>query len=199
MRTDYCPRIIAHRGNSLQFPENTIESFQSALEIGCDALETDVWLTRDSKLLVWHDETVDRTTECTGPVSSFTLKELQRMDAAYRFKPDEGFPLRASGIHPVSLEDLLCTFPNALFNIDLKSKDERIIDVYYDILASSNALDRVCTASFHQSIHDAMAERHPELLMSLGPRQVWRHAPAIYLEGRLHSPRAQESGSPVLH
>ena len=72
---------IAHRGASGLFPENTLASFLAAAEAGANMCELDVQLTRDGTTAVIHDDTVDRTTNGKGLVSSFTLEEIQRLDA----------------------------------------------------------------------------------------------------------------------
>jgi glycerophosphoryl diester phosphodiesterase len=77
------PLIIAHRGDSAHRPENTLASFASALEVGADIVELDVQLTKDARLAVIHDPTVDRTTDGTGPVRELTLQELRALSAGY--------------------------------------------------------------------------------------------------------------------
>ncbi|MEM2795626.1 MAG: glycerophosphodiester phosphodiesterase family protein, partial [Thermofilaceae archaeon] len=76
-----CFIIVAHRGASGYEPENTLRSVRKALEMGVDAVEVDVRLSRDGVPVVIHDETVDRTTNGSGRVSDMTLKELKRLDA----------------------------------------------------------------------------------------------------------------------
>ena len=71
--------IWAHRGCSFTFPENTLSSFAEALKYDITGIELDIQLTKDRQIVVIHDETVDRTTDCTGEVRSYTLAELQRM------------------------------------------------------------------------------------------------------------------------
>jgi glycerophosphoryl diester phosphodiesterase len=73
--------IMGHRGAPYYEPENTLRSFRRALKMGVAALELDVQLTRDGRLAVIHDETVDRTTNGKGRVKDFTLTELQTLDA----------------------------------------------------------------------------------------------------------------------
>jgi glycerophosphoryl diester phosphodiesterase len=73
--------IVGHRGASAYEPENTLRSFKKALDLGVTALELDVQLTRDGRLAVIHDETVDRTTNGHGRVKDFTLAELRQLDA----------------------------------------------------------------------------------------------------------------------
>ncbi len=73
--------ILGHRGASADAPENTLRSFQLALKMGAAGVELDVRLTKDRRLAVIHDETVDRTTNGRGQVQDFTLAELQNLDA----------------------------------------------------------------------------------------------------------------------
>lgn len=72
--------IWAHRGASGYAPENTLEAFRLAVEMGADGIELDVHLSRDGELIVIHDETVDRTTNGTGRVADLTLAELKALD-----------------------------------------------------------------------------------------------------------------------
>jgi glycerophosphoryl diester phosphodiesterase len=73
--------IMGHRGAPAYEPENTLRSFRRALAMGVGAVELDVQLTRDGRLAVIHDETLDRTTNGRGLVKDFTLAELQKLDA----------------------------------------------------------------------------------------------------------------------
>jgi glycerophosphoryl diester phosphodiesterase len=77
------PRVIAHRGDSAHRPENTLASFQSAIEVGAELIELDVQLTRDGHVIVMHDATVDRTTNGTGKLADITLAELRALSAGY--------------------------------------------------------------------------------------------------------------------
>jgi len=73
--------IMGHRGAAALEPENTLRSIERAIHVGVDAVEIDVHLTRDKRLVVIHDDTVDRTTNGSGTVSSFSLEEIRRLDA----------------------------------------------------------------------------------------------------------------------
>lgn len=73
--------VIGHRGAAALAPENTLRSFEAALALGVDQVETDVQVTADGYLVCIHDDTVDRTTNGVGPVSSFTLAEIKGFDA----------------------------------------------------------------------------------------------------------------------
>ena len=73
--------VAAHRGWSTKYPENTMLALKAALDLGVDQIETDIRITKDGELVLFHDPTVDRTTNGTGKVCDFTLAELQALDA----------------------------------------------------------------------------------------------------------------------
>ena len=75
------PLIIAHRGYRAKYPENTLASFKAALDAGAGMIELDVMLTKDRKMVVIHDATLERTTDGHGQVNGYTLKELKELDA----------------------------------------------------------------------------------------------------------------------
>ena len=79
---------IAHRGFSSQYPENTLLSFQKAIDLGVGLLELDLQLTRDGHLIVLHDKTVDRTTDGSGQAVDLTLDEIKRLDAGGWLAPE---------------------------------------------------------------------------------------------------------------
>ena len=74
-------QIIGHRGARGLEPENTMRSFRKALELGVDYIECDVHMTKDGHIVLMHDHTVDRTTNASGPVNSFTFDEIRKLDA----------------------------------------------------------------------------------------------------------------------
>ena len=74
------PLVWAHRGASGYAPENTLEAFQLAVEMGADGVELDVQLTKDDQIVVIHDETIDRTSDGKGWVKDYTLEELRRFN-----------------------------------------------------------------------------------------------------------------------
>ncbi len=80
---------IAHRGAAARAPENTMVAFEMAVELGADAIELDLHVSRDGELVVIHDNTLDRTTDGQGPVHARSLQELKRLDAGRWF--GEGF------------------------------------------------------------------------------------------------------------
>ena len=71
--------VAGHRGWYDKYPENTMEGFRAALELGVDQIETDIRVTKDGELVLFHDETVDRVTNGSGKVCDHTLAELQEL------------------------------------------------------------------------------------------------------------------------
>ena len=77
------PYLMAHRGNRVACPENTLAAFRRALVDGADILETDLHLTADGVFVCIHDATVDRTTDGHGPVAEMTLAQVKSLSASY--------------------------------------------------------------------------------------------------------------------
>jgi glycerophosphoryl diester phosphodiesterase len=104
--------VVAHRGADAVAPENTMEAYRLAFEMGADAVELDVHMTADGKLALMHDETVERTTDLTGSIASMTMKQLRTADAGYRFEaPDSSFPYRGTGLKVPTLPEVLKWLP----------------------------------------------------------------------------------------
>ena len=83
----FSDRIIlsGHRGERTVVPENTMAAFRYALECGVDMIETDFHLSKDGRLVLIHDHTLDRTTDGTGRVCDYTLKELRTRSVGVKF------------------------------------------------------------------------------------------------------------------
>ena len=79
--------VMAHRGDWRNWPENSLEAIESAIAMGCDILELDVAMTRDSQLVLCHDATLDRTTDGHGRIADHTLAEIKelRLRHGHRF------------------------------------------------------------------------------------------------------------------
>ena len=126
--------IIAHRGYSAERPENTIASFDLAVNSGFPLIELDTHLTLDKIPVVMHDSDVDRTTNGQGPVQSFTLKSLQELDAGSHYHidfSDEKVPTLLQTI-------TLCIELNLGLNIEIKPNFGQAAETVTAILATIN-------------------------------------------------------------
>lgn len=143
------PLFFAHRGGALLAPENTLAAFDRGVALGADALELDIQTTSDGELVVIHDATVDRTTSGTGPVAAYTLGELRRLDAGYRFTPDGGatFPFRGQGLIIPTLREVFERYPTVRVNIDLKESTPERERRLWTLIQELGAEERVLVAS----------------------------------------------------
>jgi glycerophosphoryl diester phosphodiesterase len=179
-------RLYAHRGASAERPENTLPAFSRALEIGVDALELDVHLTRDKVLIVSHDDTANRMTGAPLAWRDLDLVDAQRLDAGWGFVAKDGTrPFAGQGINVPTFETVLREFPNVHLNVDLKG-DDSVVAVL-DLLKRTDSLDRVTLASFHTPTliairragfkgETALAQAEVATLFTI-PAVIWRQLP----------------------
>ena len=80
-RKDFSP-LIGHRGGGHEAPENTLAAFRQAKKNGAKGVEFDLDFTKDGEAIVFHDSTVERTTDGHGEVNTFTLEEIRKLDAS---------------------------------------------------------------------------------------------------------------------
>jgi glycerophosphoryl diester phosphodiesterase len=189
------PRIFAHRGNSVLYPENTLASFQSAADIGVDVIETDVRLTADGRFVVFHDATLERLTSGSGMVFRHTLAGVQTLDAGYRWSADgRTYPFRGRGLKIMTLEELLQAFPRQRFNIDLKDRIPGLAEKYCAVIRACGAVDRVLTASFFSANLQAVRARMPDMATSASRREV-TDAYLLYRTGLLSRKRGVDAAA----
>jgi glycerophosphoryl diester phosphodiesterase len=126
--------IMGHRGAAALEPENTLLSIGRAIEIGVDAVEIDVRLSKDKEIVVIHDATVDRTTDNTGPVSSFSVDELKKLDAG----KSQRIP---------TLQEVI-DFIGKKINLVIELKEEGTVESVYKLIKKNNIEDNVYVISF---------------------------------------------------
>jgi len=168
------PLVFAHRGASVEYPENTLPSFKKAVDLGVDVIETDVHFIKDNGFVIVHDAVLDRVSNGSGNVLNYSMDELKQFDAGYYFTDDNGktYPYRGKGITFLSLDELLEEFPNQRFNIDLKTKNLDQIKYYVDIIKRCKAEQRVLTASEHYKNLRAVRGVLPQIATSLCYREI---------------------------
>lgn len=155
---------VAHRGASNYAPENTLSSFQKALELGADFLECDIHLSKDGELIIIHDDKVDRTTNGSGYVKNFTLAELKKLDAGGKFHSS------FAGEKIITLNELLDEFygeTGLLIEIKKPSMYPGIEEKVAGLLNEYKDLDSIIVQSFDIESMRKMNILLPELEVAL--------------------------------
>jgi glycerophosphoryl diester phosphodiesterase len=154
------PIAFAHRGGGLEAPENSAAAFARAVDLGYRYIETDVQLTADGRLIVFHDPMLDRLTDGQGRVDALPWSAVSQARIAGR----EPIPL---------LEEVLERWPDLRLNIDPKS--DRAAQSLSETLRRHRALHRVCVGSFSGTrLARLRRDLGPDLCSSAGPAQVAR-------------------------
>ncbi|MDX1661472.1 MAG: glycerophosphodiester phosphodiesterase [Gemmatimonadota bacterium] len=168
------PRRFGHRGAAGTHPENTLPSFEAAIERGAEAFELDVHRSADGEIVVFHDDTLERTTDGRGLVRERTLEELRELDAGHGFSPDGGetFPFRGRGIRIPTLREVLAAFPEVPVIVEIKQVDPPIEGDLARLLQDMEAGPRVLVFSLHQEALDRYRALHEEQATGFGPDDV---------------------------
>jgi glycerophosphoryl diester phosphodiesterase len=144
------PRVMAHRGASSEYPENTMPAFQAAVEAGADYIELDVHRTRDGEVVVVHDEGLSRVGADERLVAEMTMAELQMVDAAFNFSPGgAGWPFRGQGVRVPRLAEVLQRWPGMRFVIEFKPSAPAIADATIEVVRRTGMSRQVLFASEH--------------------------------------------------
>lgn len=157
------PLVIGHRGAASIAPENTWASFRTAIEEGADGIELDIHLSADGKLIVIHDDTVDRTTDGSGEVWKMTAEELRKLDAGAWF--DERF--RGERL-PLLEEVFALVPPGLLINIEIKgSYGGKLEEELSRMLDAEGRSHRVVVSSFDHKILQRLKRLRPATAIGL--------------------------------
>lgn len=173
---EHRPLVAAHRGHSIAYPENTLVAYRKAIELGVEMIECDVNITRDGTLVMMHDPALDRTTNGSGPVSSATWHDIQRLDAGGKFNPE------FAGVSVPSTEETLLLYKDAgilsCFEVKGGNVDEsnHIALGLMELFVKHNMLDTAFMSSYHHEALQLAKSKCPELL--LAPERLPDDAPA---------------------
>ena len=184
---------VAHAGGDLEAPHSTLFAMKQAVAAGTDVLEMDLRLSSDGVLMIHHDDTVDRTTETTGPMNSFTAAELQALDNAYWFVPDcwrcQDRPveeyryrgIRSGSVAPPkgfapsdfnipTLADVVAAFPDRLLDVEIKDGPDGLATAtaLAEFIVANGPADRYLVASFDDGLLDHFKALAPAVATSPG-------------------------------
>jgi glycerophosphoryl diester phosphodiesterase len=177
--------VSAHQGGARYAPDDTMTAFVNAVRLGVDELEMDTFLTADGRLVIVHDETLDRTTNCSGDVSTLNLDQIVGCDAAYWWEPGQGdtrdrpgieHPLRGQGI-TISTADEVFAYVASLgpdaprINIELKLDTQQLLAertsaALVALIQGSGLKERVVVQSFLPWALDLVRLQDPDIRLS---------------------------------
>jgi glycerophosphoryl diester phosphodiesterase len=168
------PLVIAHQGGDGIWPGDTLFAYKHAVELGADVLEMDAHITKDSEIVLMHDERVDRTTDGTGLIEDLTLADLSKLDGAYQWSVDGGktYPYRGQGIHVTTLKELFEKFSEKRFLIEIKLTKNPINKPLCDLIHGFDMQDRVIVASFHDDAMALFRQTCPDVATSASKGEV---------------------------
>ena len=159
--------LLAHRGFSGKYPENSPLAFHKAVEeTSADGFESDVHITKDGKLIIFHDATVERTSNGTGFIKDHTYEEMLQLDIGSWKSPE------FAGQHIWTFDQLLdfCDETNMLLNMELKNYEvfyEGLEQRVIDAISAHKMQDRVFVSSFNHISMQKFKELCPDIKTGL--------------------------------
>jgi len=176
--------IGGHRGSPTMEPENTIASMIQAKKEGADLIEFDVSLTKDGIAVILHDDTLDRTTNLTGPIRDFFYKDLGTVDCAANFKKARG----STTILPLpTLVELVkwAKEHNMKMLFDIKDADECFLSKLVKLFDEHDLYDSSIVCSFFPRIVYKVKRLNPRILTGY----TWRRWFITYIDHEGRKPR----------
>ncbi|GAK61113.1 glycerophosphoryl diester phosphodiesterase family protein [Candidatus Vecturithrix granuli] len=173
-------RVIGHRGAAGHAPENTLASFQKGLEFGADMLELDIHMSKDGELIVMHDPRLERTTNGSGYIKDYTVKELKQFDAAKKFEVYRGERI------PTLQEVFDFAKERATFAIEIKNCPILYPDIekkLVRLIEKNDLVDNVIVIAFYHPSLKKIKEYNPEIttgiLYAAGLVEPWSVAETV--------------------
>ena len=171
---------IGHRGGGGTKPENTLQAFLNSDQLGIDILEMDIRLSKDRHIILFHDRTLSRTTNCDGLVSEYTLKQLRECTMRQGSSgKGSNTTLQDSGIP--TLNEVFDHFPDKRMIIEIKGSEPQLITDFCTMLHRYNKDQQVLVGAFRQSTLDQFRQVCPKVATAATAREGFR----FYLVSKL--------------
>ncbi len=164
------PIAFAHRGGAALWPENTLAAFEGAVALGYRYIETDLHMTRDGRIVCFHDATLERTTDGRGRIADLDFAELSKLDAGHRFSPDgRSFPFRGQGLRVPTLEETLALHPDLRLNVEIKQRSPAMERALWEEIDRLDARERLLIAAEHDPLVHRFRAIRPSVAMPTSP------------------------------
>lgn len=179
--------VLAHRGFSGRYPENTMLAFEKAAELPIDGLEMDIYATKDGELVISHDDSVKRMTDGSGRIQDYTLAALKQLDAGYRFSLDGGqtHPFRGQKLTIPTMAEVLAQFPDLWLNVDIKQHERAVVERFCALIHEYNAQHQLCVGSFSSETVQQFRQLCPEVVTLATLREIVQ----LFLLSKVHGER----------
>jgi glycerophosphoryl diester phosphodiesterase len=168
--------VLAHRGWRGRFPENTLLAMEKAAEMPIDGLELDVRMSKDGVIMVFHDESLPRTTNGRGLLHEKTLDQLQQLDAGCKWSADDGasYPFAGQGVRIPTLEQVFQRFPDLWINIDIKQHDPETVRAFAQLVRRYGREKHICVGSFDLATNRRIRQLMPDVAHVASKQEVRR-------------------------
>ena len=153
-----------HRGDRKNFPENTMSAFKAAVDLGLDAIETDIRMTKDGHLVIMHDRDIARTTNGKGNIDEMTLDELRAFDAGYWKGPEhvgQRIPTVEEFLELVAPTDIIINWELKEYPRELGERAYLCADKLVELIDRYGVAERSLMNSFSQKILEYVADKWP--------------------------------------
>ncbi|XP_037283534.1 lysophospholipase D GDPD1 isoform X1 [Rhipicephalus microplus] len=166
-------RHISHRGGSAENLENTISAFRHALKVGTELIELDVQLTKDGKVVVCHDSGLLRCAGVNKNISELNYDELPPLKPSLQVDFCNGAPSPVCEDRKIPLlSDIFTLFPSVPVNIDIKTKNDKLVEKVHELIKEFNREDITVWGSFHHSVATKCYKLNPEVPLYFSARCV---------------------------
>lgn len=174
------PYNVAHRGLPSNYNENSVKGVETAIKMGATHLELDCYLTTDNEIVMMHDKTIDRTSNGSGNVESFSLNEIQQYTLDLH-EPNEHIPSFDEIVLPIIKNDVVLV-------LEIKSSNVNIVNVLKEKLIKYDLFDKIVVISFDTSILNKMKEELAEVpTANLNTATISGFSSALYEMGKYNS------------
>jgi glycerophosphoryl diester phosphodiesterase len=163
--------IMAHGAGQGVAPTNTLLALKTASESGADILEVDVQLTRDNVLILHHDDTLDRTTDLSGPAGQKTWAQIEAEDKGASTIL-EGVTFSGDATKVARLDEALKAYPNARWNIEIKNNSLVAATQLCQEIQRAGLEQQTLVASFHDAAMAEFRRQCPKVATSMAPEEI---------------------------
>jgi glycerophosphoryl diester phosphodiesterase len=174
--------VEGHRGYCAKYPENTMISFEAAMDLGVDAIEFDVWLTSDKIPVLMHDGNALRTCGVDVHLRDLTLRDVKKLDAGYRAKFGETY--MNCGVTVPTLDELLqkCAEkrPDLLLGVEIKEYTEECCDLTVALLNKYGVFEKCFFYAFDAKIIKYLRSKYNARTMGYPDFQMRNYEPDSY-------------------